>query len=141
MDITPYYNEGALFITQTVDFTNGDTELDRIVFSLPVNAYRRSSTAPMDSDEFDAAFTDNYTPGGVEFKSITVNDSKVKQYLRYYATLPQVNQSVYTWNTTQSCLNLQVQEGLITASGGLWTSIQGWVCSTTENGRHIRPDI
>lgn len=78
MDITPYYNEGALFITQTVDFTNGDTELDRIVFSLPVNAYRRSSTAPMDSDEFDAAFTDNYTPGGVEFKSITVNDSKVE---------------------------------------------------------------
>ena len=30
MDITPYYNEGALFITQTVDFTNGDTELTGI---------------------------------------------------------------------------------------------------------------
>ncbi len=78
MEITPYYSEGAMLITQTVDFTNDDTALDRIVFALPVNAYRRSSTAPMDSDEFDASFTDSYSPGGIEFTSIAVNGNKVE---------------------------------------------------------------
>lgn len=78
MEITPYYSEGAMLITQTVDFTNSGTALDRIVFALPVNAYRRSSTVPMDSDEFDASFTDSYMPGGIEFNSIAVNGNKVE---------------------------------------------------------------
>lgn len=78
MDITPYYDEGALKIVQDVEFTNGDTALDRIVFCMPINAYRRSSTAPMDSAEFDLAFGDIYTPGGIEFTSIAVNGSDVE---------------------------------------------------------------
>ena len=78
LDITPYYDEGALLVRQSVYFTNGDTALDRLVFSLPLNAYRRSTTAPLDADAYNAAFEQGYAPGGIEFTSLTLDGNEVE---------------------------------------------------------------
>lgn len=78
LEITPYMDEGALYVEQTITFTSGEAPLDRLALCLPVNAYRRAETAPMDSAEFDAAFDDGYAPGGVEFERISVNGAAVE---------------------------------------------------------------
>ena len=78
MEITPYYAEGALHVRQTVTFQNGGQPLDRLVFCLPLNAYRRAVTAPLDADAFDAAFPEAYAPGGIEFTSITLDGRSVE---------------------------------------------------------------
>ena len=50
LDITPYYDVGALYVRQTIEFTNPGEALDRLVLCLPGNAYRRATTGPLDSE-------------------------------------------------------------------------------------------
>lgn len=113
LDITPYYDVGALYVRQTIEFTNPGEALDRLVLCLPGNAYRRATTAPLDSDSFDEAFEDSYSPGGLEFKVVSVDGHEVEWgvsgtsealltllcdvaegasttvYLEYYALIPE----------------------------------------------------
>lgn len=113
LEITPYYEVGALYVKQTIEFTNPGEALDRLTLCLPGNAYRRAATAPLDSEEFDAAFGESYSPGGLEFEVVAVDGSEVEWgvsgasealmtlmcgveagasaeiYLEYYALIPE----------------------------------------------------
>ncbi len=113
LDITPYYDVGALYVRQTIEFTNPGAALDRLVLCVPGNAYRRTTTAPLDSEAFDEAFGENYSPGGLEFEVVSVDGREVEWgvsgtsealvtllcdveagaqatvYLEYYALIPE----------------------------------------------------
>lgn len=77
LEITPYPDRGALKVDQRVSFV-GDMPSDRLVFCLPLNAFRRAETAPMDGDSFAEAFGRGYMTGGIGFDAIKVNGKSVE---------------------------------------------------------------
>ena len=63
--------EQALRISQRLLYTNTSSDtLDRIVFYVPANMFRRESALMYDSDSIEAAFSYGYVPGGIELLSV-----------------------------------------------------------------------
>ena len=66
--------EQALRISQRLLYTNtADTQLDRLIFYVPANMFRRESALMYDADSIEAAFSHGYAPGGIELLSVLVN--------------------------------------------------------------------
>lgn len=57
--------------TVFVNDTNG--KLSQLFFSCYLNAFRRESTLPLDTDDLYGAFPSGYAPGSIEFASVRVN--------------------------------------------------------------------
>ncbi len=73
-DITALIDSQALYVRQRALITN-DTgaRLERAVFSVYANAFRRESTLPYDNATLEKAFPDYYAPSGIDMMSVTVN--------------------------------------------------------------------
>ena len=67
-------NEQALRVSQRLVYINeASTALDRVLFYVPGNLFRRESSAVYAADDLDAAFAHGYLPGGVELMDVQVN--------------------------------------------------------------------
>lgn len=73
-EITVQTDAQALTVREELAYVNrtGDT-LDRLIFSVPANCFRRESSLPYDNALLESAFPSGYAPGGIEFSSVTVN--------------------------------------------------------------------
>lgn len=64
----------ALIVHEEVRFVNSSSDtLDRLIFSVPANCFRRESTLPYDNALLESAFPAGYAPGGIEFSSVIIN--------------------------------------------------------------------
>ncbi len=69
------FEEQALRITQTVDYTNRTgQELHNMMFCVYGNILRRQSAIPVESDDLQSAYPAGFTPGGVDFIGVQVNE-------------------------------------------------------------------
>lgn len=74
MDISLDQEGQALLITQRLSYTNTTgARLDRVLFAVYANQFRRETTVMYESA---AALPSGYTPGGVEFTSVTVDGAE-----------------------------------------------------------------
>ena len=76
MTLTMEYLEGAqaLRTSQRLVYVNtSNRALDRVIFYVPANLFRRQSALPYDGDQLLAAFPAGYLPGGAELTGVTVN--------------------------------------------------------------------
>ena len=67
-------DQQAARVTETIEYTNrtGQT-LENMMFSVYMNALRRQSAVPVETDDLSDAFPEGYAPGGVDFMSVQVN--------------------------------------------------------------------
>ncbi|MDD6883963.1 MAG: hypothetical protein PUD50_09675 [Eubacteriales bacterium] len=86
----------ALHIQQRLVFHNrANQSMDSVEFFLAPNIFRREDAIFYESSDMDRIFPAGYTPGGIEFSSITVNGAattwamvgETEIYLRVYAPL------------------------------------------------------
>lgn len=74
LEIFAHIEAQALTVRQTVSTLNSTGQrLDRLMFSMPANCFRRESTLPYDNATLESAFPAGYAPGGIEFSRILVN--------------------------------------------------------------------
>jgi len=67
-------NEQALRISQRLVYTNASSvHLDRVMFYMPANMFRRQSALMYDGDALTQAFPMGYVPGGVELNRISID--------------------------------------------------------------------
>ena len=79
MTLTMEYLEEtqALRTTQRLVYTNAsDRTLDRVVFYIPANLFRRRTALPYDSDQLPAALPSGYLPGGADLTAALVNGAR-----------------------------------------------------------------
>lgn len=74
LDIEVLFEEQAVRISQTIDYTNrtGRT-ISGMMFNVYANILRRLDGIPVESEQIRDAFPEGYAPGGVDFMSVTVN--------------------------------------------------------------------
>lgn len=66
--------EQALRVSQRLVYRNASgAHLDRVLFYVPANTFRRSTSLVCDAEDLDAAFPKGYLPGGAEITSVRVN--------------------------------------------------------------------
>ena len=64
----------ALRTSQRLVYTNESTRtLDRVIFYVPANLFRRQSSLPYDGGHLLAAFPDGYLPGGADLTGVQVD--------------------------------------------------------------------
>ena len=69
----------ALIVREEVRFVNRTGEsLDRLLFSVPANCFRRESALPYDNALLEKAFPSGYAPGGMELSSVSVNGTRAE---------------------------------------------------------------
>ena len=74
LEIAVQTDAQALFVREEVRFENRTgSALDRLIFSVPANCFRRESALPYDNALLEKAFPSGYAPGGMELLSVTVN--------------------------------------------------------------------
>lgn len=74
MEIELLSSYGGARVNQQVTYTNRTGAcLTHMIFSLPGNAYRRSTTAPFEPDAQSDAYPEGFSPGGVDFFSVLVD--------------------------------------------------------------------
>ena len=72
--MTMLEDQHAFHVTQTVDYQNRTGEaLESVMFNLYDNIYRRSASAPFESDSLDEAYPNGFTAGGIDLLAVTVN--------------------------------------------------------------------
>lgn len=74
MDIEVLFDEQAVRVHETVDYTNRTGQaLHSMLFNVYANIMRRQSAIPVGDDRLQDAFPEGFAPGGVDFIRVQVN--------------------------------------------------------------------